>query len=345
MIGKLFSRSIPVVEQAAAWLVKFESGPVSESDRRKFVAWLKRSPEHIEEFLQLSILREKVAQSPALQTPLEELLKEARSTVIPLETSSADGEPALSVRHRGLLWYTAAAALVLLVLVLVTTVFMKTGEKTYRSEIGEQRSIVLVDGSVITLNTRSEVKVRFNDRERYAALVTGEALFEVSRDDTRPFKVTAGPVTITVTGTRFNVYCQSELTTITVLEGKISIASIKKSGVMSASAGRRLVVNADGGMRPELTPNPERAISWTERRLVFEEEPLSIVIAELNRYNRKLIKVDDPELASRPITGSFYAHDIDLFVAFLQNQIDVRVEERQGSLHVIARASSGKSKK
>ena len=83
---------LSVTEQAAEWLDAFEDGPLSEPQRRAFVAWLKRAPTHIEAFLELSLLHEQLGSSPALQTDLDDLLAEVEAARIPL-----DGKPLPSV--------------------------------------------------------------------------------------------------------------------------------------------------------------------------------------------------------------------------------------------------------
>ena len=71
-------------------------------------------------------------------------------------------------------------------------VFVQNHSPQYRTAIGEQRIVKLEDGSIVTLNTRSQIKVRFERDRRRIDLIEGEALFEVAHDTARPFQVFAG---------------------------------------------------------------------------------------------------------------------------------------------------------
>ncbi len=344
-------QSIPVREQAAEWLVAFDDGEIEVSEKRKFLGWLKQSPDHIKEFMQLSALHVELTQNDRLQSSIDELVAAAKSGVVELEPATVTtpdrddekSEPqAHAVTRR---WMGVAATLLIGVL---TAVWVGRGAQTghvYRTELGEQRSIALEDGSMITLNTLSEVRVALTERSRQVKLIAGEALFDVAKDPARPFYVDAGPMRLTVVGTRFNVYRQSEQTVLTVVEGRVAVAttSAPPAGNADSSADSRLMANAgdrvavavdgSGVTRAEI-PAAEASTAWTERKLIFEERPLADVAEEFNRYNRLPIKVDDPELGSRRITGVFNAHDAELLGTFLGNQPGIEVQRDATGIHI-----------
>jgi transmembrane sensor len=296
---------------------------------------LKRSPIHVEEFLQISAIHEQLGNASALNASLEDLLAEAEETVVALtdttsaETIGADGE-----RRQ----HFALAAGVLLLLgggLLAALLVLGNGEKTYRTGFGEQRSIPLDDGTVLALNTSSEVRVRLGEQLRSATLVSGEAMFDVAKDATRPFTVSAGPLDIRVVGTRFNIYRQDAQTTLTVLEGKVEVAPLISVSNGDAPkgplppravvAGEQLVVATSGRIIAPPVVHVERAAAWTARRVIFDNEPLSKVLAEFNRYNTRTVTVSDPTLAARKVSGVFKVHDVDVLISFLQKQQDIRV--------------------
>ncbi|MCG8505923.1 MAG: FecR family protein [Sphingomonadales bacterium] len=344
-------RSIPVREQAAEWLVAFDDGEIGLSEKRTFLDWLKQSPDHIKEFMQLSALHVELTQNERLQSSIDELVAAAKSEVIEFEPASEtaparddkESEPQAHIVTRR--WMGVAATLLIGIL---TAVWVGRGAQTghiYRTELGEQRSIALEDGSMITLNTLSEVRVTLTERSRQVKLIAGEALFDVARDPARPFYVDAGPMRLTVVGTRFNVYRQSEQTVLTVVEGRVAVAttSVPPAGNADPSAESRLLANAgdqvavavdgSGVTRAEI-PAAEASTAWTERKLVFEDRPLADVAEEFNRYNRLPIKVDDPELGSRRITGVFNAHDAELLGTFLGNQPGIEVQRDSTGIHI-----------
>lgn len=344
------SRGASVAEQAAEWLFAFEDEPLTESRRSAFVAWLKRSPVHVEEFLAVSALHRQMGSMPALQVPLDELLEEARRTVVSLGDAEQQAQtPGRRLRHRRA-WAIAATMLLVAAGTLLTLGVRNAGTQTYRSAVGEQRSIALEDGTVIMLNTASEVRVHFTPHHRTAVLVSGEAMFDVAKNPARPFDVAAGPMAVRVVGTRFNLYRQDAQTTLTVLEGKVAVqpATVPRTDIVGSDkavqsspppkrqviAGEQLIVAANGRMQEPPQVNVERATAWTARRVIFDEEPLAEVVDQFNRYNQRHLIIDDPQLSARKLSGAFKVNDMDVFIAFLKQQPDMRVIDEGGSLHL-----------
>lgn len=358
MTFESFNESPPesVTEQAAAWLVEFEAGPPPESERRAFVAWLKRSPVHVEEFLQMSALRRELGRSPALEASLDEVLAEARETVVPLGERRMPPSPAVSKRRprrKPGRRAVAASVLVLIAGALASVAtFYEPG--VYRTGVGEQRSIALADGSVITLNTQSEVRVDLGENRRRATLVDGEALFNVARDTDRPFLVDAGATAIRVLGTRFNVYRQRDKTTVTVIEGKVDIQAAPPEPAAAApapdhkpqatghrpqsttlTAGEQVIVALQGDILQPPQVDLTRVTAWTDRRVIFDDAPLAEVVTEFNRYNDRQLVLNDSRLAAREVTGVFQVHDLDVLVSFLRGQEDIHVTRDGDSLKIL----------
>ncbi|ULQ47877.1 FecR domain-containing protein [Flagellatimonas centrodinii] len=366
--------AMTVTEHAAEWLDAFEDGPLDETQRRAFVAWLKRAPTHIEAFLELSLLHEQLGGSPALQVDLDALLAEADATRTPL-----DGQPLPSVappatattphvatpRRRRRPWAIAASVLVLVTGSLIGgLLWMDRAERSYRTGFGEQRSIPLADGTVVTLNTESHLRVRLDEHGRHADLLAGEVMFDVAKDKARPFTVTAGPVDVRVVGTRFNLYRQPDATTVTVIEGIVDVTPHRApspprgegqgEGANTSphpaphtphpakarlTAGQKLDIAAAAPVPPQLAlaPQPARvdqATAWTTRRVIFENERLDDVLLQFNRYNPRPLVVTDADLAARQISGVFKVDDIDLLLAFLKRQHDIRVIPTETELQI-----------
>src|SRR3546814_3966246 len=75
----------------------------------------------------------------------------------------------------------------------------------YRTVLGERRVVTLADGSTVSLDAASEVRVAYSERARELALVRGQARFDVAHDPRRPFAVQARDQRVVATGTAFNV--------------------------------------------------------------------------------------------------------------------------------------------
>jgi transmembrane sensor len=191
----------------------------------------------------------------------------------------------------------------------------------FETAIGEQRSVVLGDGSLVTLNTASVVEVRITNERRIVSLLAGEALFQVAQDRTRPFDVTSGDTTVRAVGTQFNVERRASGTTVTVVEGRVAVLTIPASKQTAAEskpleAGEQLTLSP---LRPRQIVHTDvtTAIAWTQRKLIFDRRRLGEVAEEFNRYNRQVIEIQSAELRSQEVTGVFQANDPSAFLRFL----------------------------
>jgi transmembrane sensor len=344
--------STPVSEQAAAWLFELMVSPIDRNRHHDFVAWLKRSPQHIESFLAIAVLERELSELPI---DLDEALAASGGTgnVLPLETALRDerrrggerrqgGKRAAAPRRataarRGLAWVAgagiAAAALVAALPFLSPDVTPPAA--VHQTDYGEQRSIALSDGSIVTLNTRSQVAVHFDDRARRVELVSGEAMFDVVPDSARPFVVETGAVELSVLGTRFSVYRKPDAIRLAVVEGVVRATPREKSGEpLLVRAGEGAIATLDGTIRRNEEIDVEKAIAWTERRLIFDDVPLEDVVSEFNRYNRRPLIIQDPELAGRKITSVFFANDVSALIAFLELEPDVEVDHGADAIRI-----------
>lgn len=366
-------RSDVIAEEAAEYFVALQT-PDAKT-KAEFIDWLKVSPEHVNEFLAVAALWDtlpKVSAQPSAeeliqlaagdqnvvalakaqredwsnvrsksggldqQVPLGDAAQERRSSTPARESPARGG--ALQRARSPRLW--ASAASIVLAVAAAALYLQNMTADDYATALGEQTSIPLPDGSIVTLNTLSSIQVDYSEAFRVIHLVEGEALFEVSKDPERPFRVIAGSAVIQAVGTQFNVRSvAAEDVTVTVVEGIVDV-SAKPSRNSSGDVGRlsdagepalaaaiepiRLTVgqqarieSRSGQVAVIEVPAVEKAIAWQQRRLVFEHLSLKEVIDEFNRYNDPPIVIDDPELRNLPISGVFRSNDRESFVQFL----------------------------
>jgi len=359
---------------AAAWHALMDSGLVPEEDRAAFADWLSRSPTHVEEYLRLSAVREQLSDRDLFKgISVEELQRQIGANVdalgnsveLPklesLEKSAAlreNGMPRLprarSFQARHLTYRRAMVLAASVVLVsalgwlslreLPLSWFSATSPSaTYATTVGEQRSIVLADGSIAELNTRSRVHLHFTSTAREAMLNEGEALFHVAKDAKRPFRVYSGSTIVQAIGTEFTVRRDVNQTTVTVFEGRVSVGPTQvNSGAASPArielaSDQRLVIAPGKRLNTSSIEhvNTATALAWKSRRLVFDDLRLDAVAAEFNRYNIRQIRVAGTQLETRSITGVFNANDPDSFVSFIEGRGDVSVERSAGGDIVI----------
>ena len=320
-----------IAEEAAQWLIELEED--SGADLTRFAAWLTASPRHIEEFLFASSLWNALdTLDEQRRVDIEQLIAAARSNVQPLEFGNAPS--VMRVPTPTGMWRALAAALVGVVVMLGIWSSVDQRSTTYSTDIGEQRVLKLTDGSIVTLNTRSQAVVRFADNARNVELTQGEALFDVEHDAARPFRVVAGPVVVQAIGTQFNVHRNNGVTTVSVVEGVVQIAHVAEHSpgadarAVRLSVGDQLEVSANGMLVPRQGAEIDRVMAWRERRLIFRDESLAAIANEFNRYNKQQLVVEGTATRSRRITGVFHADDPGALIAFLERDADLAVRVR-----------------
>jgi transmembrane sensor len=196
----------------------------------------------------------------------------------------------------------AAAGLAVAVL---PSVLSQSSVQTYATGKGERQRITLADGSIVDLNAESQLRVSFASSERRVVLGEGEAIFDVTHDARRPFKVEATGRVVRVVGTQFDVRNRQGQLTVTVASGRVQVRPIAAAATGRAfllTPGQRLEIDRTGA-EELIQVDPQEAFSWRSGRLVYRGQPLSEVVADLNRQFPKQIDIDDPELGRMPITG------------------------------------------
>src|SRR5487761_460146 len=200
--------------EACEWLVELRTGAMGAVTRERFDAWLRKSPEHLKAYLEVSSLWEDVA----LHDPLRSVSAEAhiarakaQDNLVSFAASQTrdasrtfEQRPALRARRRKP-WVFALAASVIAAL-LAVGFDIDSHRGVYTTGIGEERSLTLADGSVIELNAESRIRVSYQTNTREVELLAGEALFKVVHNPSRPFVVESGAAIIRDLGTVFDVY-------------------------------------------------------------------------------------------------------------------------------------------
>src|ERR1700675_2821842 len=339
-----------IVAEAAAWFIEYRAGDVHGEARLQFIEWLRRSPEHIQAYLEVSgVWGELPTSDPEGKIDINSLIERARNEadVIALSPASPVSPHAWSpAEPRTRRWprraMLAVAALALLAAVTVRFWGIIEFGGSYSTGIGEQRTIQLADGSTVELNARSRVRVHLTDIARDVTLLEGQALFRVARDSRRPFVVRAGDAEVRAVGTEFDVYRKQSATVVTVLEGRVE--TYDQSGGSGAtgillSAGEQLTVLPHTVAKPTRT-DTVAATAWVQKRLMFEETPLREVAEEFNRYNRRPLAIDDRELQKVKISGVYSSTDPASLINFLRSQSSIRVIETENQVRVIRREAN-----
>jgi transmembrane sensor len=302
-------------ERAIGWYARQRSGALSEEDAARFATWLKDDPAHVAAWKEVELLWERVGgvrDDPAILA----LRETARQQLESRRSSS---------RKWGIAAGLAAS------IILSTAAWWRVKDSIFSgadraglslvryasTEVGERSTLVLPDGSKVTLNTASAVRAEYSEHLRRVTLIRGEAFFNVAKDAARPFVVSARSLEVQAVGTAFDVRLQLRELRIALVEGQVRVLasesptaanSTEAPGPVTLVAGTALVVSNNGAQRIE----PEDALhatSWLSGKLIFDEERLADVVAEMNQYSQQKLEIANPSLGERKVSGVFEASD------------------------------------
>ncbi|MBL8267908.1 FecR family protein [Steroidobacter sp.] len=315
---------------ASAWLAKRDTGLLSEQEQRELADWLEADTANRVAFLRLEAGWERIARLKALAAGAKPGIppRRGRWGTSPFfrKRSDAAARPLVRVSRPRLV---ALAASVLLAVAAGVYFNSSNSDGRYTTVIGGVSSIPLSDGSTMTLNTASKVRVALTQTQRYIALDAGEAFFEVAKDASRPFVVDIGGKRVVAVGTQFSVRRYGEDLQVVVTEGKVRLEQKDGSAISELLTAGEVAHTANAAVlvQRRSVREAEDALSWRRGYLIFDETLLVDAVTEFNRYTSRKIQVEGPKLASLRISGKFRATNADDFIHVLRNGFGVQVRE------------------
>ncbi len=316
-----------IAERAAYWLVTLQSEELTPQKRAQLIDWLRASPQHISELLRTLMLQRDLARFKGWHRigPLAEPAAPHIVTRLDVPRRHAPVPP-VAPRVRLTVLVAAGVVLVCALGIWLSTHLRQTVLATQRAE---RREVTLADGSVVDLAPDSEVVVRYRARERLLTLEHGEALFHAADNAQRPFIVQAAETRVRALGTVFDVRCGDQAVSVTVVEGRVSVARRHRLGASNPHAGHRtlpitLSANEEVTIPAQGLPATVRRVrsaviaSWASGELAFDNQTINDIVHRFNLYNRLQIRVLDPALGTRRLSGVFDADDPQSFVALVE---------------------------
>ncbi len=311
-----------IAAEAAVWLARLHGPGRSRAMELECLAWQARSAAHRLAFERCTDTWQDVAG-------------------IKLSTyANASRADQSEARSPGWRWKVPAAAVGVVALMLA----WPDGD-TYTSQIGEQRIVALPDGSRMSLNTATRVRVDFTAKQRAVKVDDGEVLFEVAKDAKRPFVVQVAGTEVVATGTEFLVrYSHAatadEAVAVTLVEGQVIVRgeagrptpSLAKPVVMQPGqrvrVGRSMPAQAAVQLDRDLI---DQALAWRRGNVVFNDATLPQAVAEMNRYSALPIVVGE-ELRGMTVSGSYRAGDSASFARALADLFGLAVRTQGDQL-------------
>lgn len=240
-------------------------------------------------------------------------------------------------------WSGLTAALSALIFIFVLGYGIHAGGEVYQTGVGERRVVMLADGSKLSLDADTKVVVRYGRARRELNLERGRAKFDVARDETRPFAVSAADKLVVASGTQFSVELVQRQVRVVLYKGHVSVlargpdqtvlsplrlAAQSTPADEALAPGRELIASVAAPVAAVQRVDPGRSQSWEGGQLVFDNEPLSLAVARVNRYTNEPFSVGDAQAGATAVNGVFTGGDVQAFVEGVTAVSPVRVERR-----------------
>ena len=324
---------------AREWHTVMNSGAVDPATRRSFEAWLHASKEHKQAYFALEQMwrdLDFVALEAGVGVPA------AAPPPRPWRRRVAFARPAF-----------VAASFALLVVAGLTIHAISTGilsgraQPAFETQRAEIREIELEDSSLVTLGAKSQLAAVFTEDSRKVVLFEGEAFFDVAKDPLRPFFVAADDTLIRVVGTKFSVKRTPDDVHVAVLEGVVDVmktddladtpdARLSPIETKRLTAGQKIVAAAASPTLPDAdTVQQTTPGAWRTGRLAYENASLAEIIADIDRYHDRPIRIVGDALGGVRFTTGFQVREIDTWLAALEETQPIDVIDRgQGEILV-----------
>ena len=337
--------------EAARWVMKRDSGAWMEADQAELDAWLGERTEHRIAYIRLSAawghaarMKALGAAAPAGTIPPRGSWSPARFSRASLPRPSASSRnPEHSVRLRRTRLFAAAACVLALMGGAFVYRMAVLGGDIYATPVGGIETVKLADGSSVTLNTDTRIRVTLMPTERRIQLEGGEAFFQVAKDKSRPFVVYAANKRVIAVGTQFEVRRDHDDLEVIVTEGTVRLAPLPAAVTptqppMYLTAGdiARALKN-EVMVQTHATAEAQKLLSWRAGYLIFDDTTLASAVAEFNRYSVHKISIADPSIATIRIGGHFRSNNTSGFLWLLQTGFPVTVDHEAGEVILRAR--------
>lgn len=327
-----------IAAEAAVWVARLHGPDRSVQMERECLAWQARSAAHREAFERCT-----------------ETWQDVTNVSLASAYAAAPGAGAGESAARGLPVRWAAVGALAVVLAGTGLLVQQWREQgVYSTGVGEQHQVLLEDGTRMSLNTGTRVRVDLGADRRSVNVQGGEALFEVSKDPTRPFVVRVAGSEVEALGTTFAVrYTPDDMRpgqtlTVTLIEGQVAVRPLTGGGdtggpaprqAMRLQAGERVRLSATGPVVSAVPrvdrPNIDAVMAWKRSEAVFDDAALPDAVAEMNRYTRTpIVLLDATALAGLRVSGLYRTSDSAGFARAVAALHGLKVHEREGRLEL-----------
>jgi transmembrane sensor len=318
-----------VRKEAEHWFARRLEPATRDAEHEAFQRWRANDPRRAEAYAEVERVWDDLA-----------ILKRSQRLrlAVPEPAASDDRTGATSThpRARYRVFFAFAASCAALIVLAVLWLNRGTPAVTLATELGEQRTETLADGTTLRLNTSSMLDVEISARERAVTLRSGEAAFDVVKDPSRVFVVSAGDGTITAVGTHFQVRHEADAVTVTLMEGRVHVVRPARREVEWLDPGQQATFSAGASGIVKRNVDVGALTSWMTGRLEFRGTLLEQAVAEANRYSARKLRIGDPGIRQLPVSGTFRTGDVASVATAFEAAFPVRAE--LGEHEIVLRA-------
>lgn len=204
---------------------------------------------------------------------------------------------------------------------------------------GTKSEITLPDGSTVILHGSSTISypTAFSNKARKVEL-TGEAYFDIRKNEQVPFMVHSGKINVKVLGTTFNVeaYDEDDYICVTLATGKVSLSVKDYEGELILAPDQQAVYNKQTQEILKRNINAEEVVGWTNNQLYFNSMPLDDIVRKLERHFNVEIEISVEKLKNIRYTGEFVEDESIDEILTMFSMMDNRVKyERKNNKIII----------
>jgi transmembrane sensor len=330
------------LEAASVWCLALCEGELSPAEEARFSTWLAADPANRLAFDEAVAIWDGVGETD-LSPAVLALRREALSGFE--QRRRRHGRP----RH----WYESlqrlAAVLMVGLMLLGGGTWLGLRPQVIQTGVGERRIVVFDDGSKVSLDASTRVRVRYDRHQRRLWLDQGRAKFDVAHNAQRPFTVQAADRIVRATGTQFSVELLREDIHVVLYEGQVIVRPLNQqnrpppaksdadtvapSRQAILAPGEELTARARSEKVQLASADPVRSLAWEAGQLIFVDEPLASAVERVNRYSTTKLVIDDAQAAKLRVDAVFTAGDTEAFIEGVAGILPVRVLRTQDAVH------------
>lgn len=337
-----------IAAEASVWIARLHGPSRTPAMERECLNWQARSAAHRLAFERCTDVWEEVS-----GISVADAFASVSASAAANGTGSGAGEFDENGRKKRLRWpLLSVAAVAVFCAALAANRWW--GIDSYATKVGEQQMVLLDDGTRVSLNTDTRVRVDLGAQLRSVNVLAGEALFEVAKDAKRPFVVRVDDSEVVALGTVFSVRVggagtADEALTVTLIEGQVSLRAVAGGGARGLKPAQPVMMQAGDRVRlvksllkpdaPSVQqfdrPPAEQLMAWKRNEAIFDGASLPEAVAEMNRYSRTpIVLAADSSLLKLRVSGLYRTGDSVAFARAVAALYGLQLSERGGRVEL-----------